>query len=156
MLLFEHLRPFVCFCQMFGLIPFFVENNNSPKNNFKRFSFSLRHPVSWWFFFLFAVQLIIPIWDIYGVLALIHQTQVPSMFIGFVLHEHVFLIVLVAMTRYAISKYPCLRRAICLLRKVSNELLIENEPAEFLSGLKIRVIVGIFAAVVCVSILHAI
>lgn len=151
MRLFEHLRPFVCFCQLFGLIPFFIENDNSSKKRFKKFSFSLCHPVCWWFFLLLTIQLIIPVWDIRTVLGLITETHVPSMFIGFVLHEHIFLILLSVMARYAICKYACINRAICLLRKVGNELAIEDLPPGFVPALKARVIIGISSSVILVS-----
>ena len=44
-----NLRPFVWFCQLIGFIPFRMEMDSETKK-FKRFSFSFRHPFTWWFF----------------------------------------------------------------------------------------------------------
>ena len=43
-----NLRPFVWFCQLIGFIPFRMELDSETKK-FQRFSFSLRHPLTWWF-----------------------------------------------------------------------------------------------------------
>ena len=46
-----NLRPFVWFCQFSGFIPFRMEIDPETKK-FQRFSFSFRHPLTWWFAFL--------------------------------------------------------------------------------------------------------
>ena len=43
-----NLRPFVWFCQLIGFIPFRMEVDSETKK-FQRFSFSFRHPLTWWF-----------------------------------------------------------------------------------------------------------
>ena len=43
-----NLRPFVRLCQLIGFIPFRMEVDSETKK-FQRFSFSFRHPLTWWF-----------------------------------------------------------------------------------------------------------
>ena len=44
----EKLRPFVRFCQIVGFFPFRMETDLQ-SGKLKRFTFSFRHPVTWWY-----------------------------------------------------------------------------------------------------------
>ena len=131
----QQLRPFIWFCQFFGVIPFFIVNNDSPSpKTFQKFSFSLCHPVTWWFSFLFISFLIFPIFDNLVVWQTVRHTNegpthIPTMFLAFVLQENVFFLLLLAATRYIICKHACIRRAISLVQKVHDELMIEDMPS---------------------------
>ena len=46
------LRPFLRLCQFVGLLPFRIEFEQKT-NRFKRFSFSLKYPITWWYTLLF-------------------------------------------------------------------------------------------------------
>ncbi|KAI9565957.1 hypothetical protein GHT06_009755 [Daphnia sinensis] len=56
MSVFEQLRPFVSLCQACGLIPYTIENSASTKK-FIKFTFSFKHFTTFWFSFIFILQL---------------------------------------------------------------------------------------------------
>ena len=47
----EKLRPFISFCQLCGFFPYRMEVDPVTKR-FKRFTFSIYHPVTFWYFFV--------------------------------------------------------------------------------------------------------
>lgn len=58
----EKLRPFKWLCQLCGFFPYQMEVNPVTKR-FKCFTFSIFHPVAFWYFFLIFIHLIPPsIW----------------------------------------------------------------------------------------------
>lgn len=152
----QQLRPFVWFCQFFGVIPFFIVNNDSPSSKtFQKFSFSLCHPVTWWFSFLFISFLIFPIFDSLVVWQTVRHsnegpTHIPTMFLAFVLQENVFFLLLLAATRYIIRKHACIRRAISLVQKVHDELMVEDMPSEYINSVRKHVIVAIIFPLIAV------
>lgn len=134
----QQLRPFIWFCQFVGVIPFYMVNDDdSPSKTFQKFSFSLWHPVTWWFSLLSIFLLISPFFDSFVILRSIYHTDdgpalIPPIFLVFVLQENVFSFLLVVSARYIIYKHACIRRAILLVQKVHNELMVEDMPSEYI------------------------
>jgi hypothetical protein len=156
MRVFLQLRPFVWFCQFFGIIPFFMVIDDSPAKTFKKFSFSLRHPVTLWFSFLFISLTVLPVLDIQIVWQIIPHTDdapthVPPIFLGFILQEHVFSFILLASARYLICKHACIRRAVSLVQKVNNELMVEDMPSEYIPAVRKHVIAAILSPLIAVG-----
>lgn len=56
MSVFEELRPFVSLCQACGMIPYTMENSFIT-NKFAKFSLSCNRLMTWWFCFIFILQL---------------------------------------------------------------------------------------------------
>lgn len=80
------------------------------------------------------------------------KSHVPPVFAVFVLQEHIFNIIMVVMSRYVISKYVCLRRAISLLQKVNSELMVDDmSPAGDIPAVTRPAILSMISAVVSVS-----
>ena len=52
----EKLRPFISFCQLCGFFPYRMEVDPVTKR-FKRFTFSIYHPVTFWYFFVNLIQI---------------------------------------------------------------------------------------------------
>ncbi|EFX66300.1 hypothetical protein DAPPUDRAFT_116535 [Daphnia pulex] len=153
MRVFLQLRPFVWFCQFFGIIPFYMVIDDSPAKTFEKFSFSLRHPVTWWFSFLFISLIVLPVLDIQVVWQIIPHTDdapthVPPIFLGFILQEHVFSFILLASARYMICKHACIRRAVSLVQKVNNELMVEDMPSEYIPAVRKHVIAAILSPLI--------
>lgn len=158
MRVFLQLRPFVWFCQFFGIIPFFMVTDDSPAKTFNKFSFSLRHPITWWFSFVLIFLLVLPILDIQLIWGIIRHTDdapthVPPIFLGFVLQEHVFSFILLASARYMICKHARIRRAISLVQKVNNELMVEDMPSEYIPAVKKHVTAAILSPLIAVRII---
>lgn len=155
MLIFDQLRPLVFACQIFGVIPFYMETDPDT-NQFKKFSFSWKRPVTWWFICFFIANLIfLPIytrmfWQIFYNIGVV-RSNVPLAFIGFMLMEHIFFFLLIVMARYILFKYSHFHRAISLIQKVHNLLDVESLESEKFSSTKHRVIFGLISAFFCVS-----
>ena len=150
------LQPFVYYCQFVGLIPFVMETDEFPMKKFRKFSFSLRYPVTWWFFFLCISQLIVSIWDVRTVWHVFYEddllrSHIPSVLAVFVIQEHIFLIILLGICRYVISKYVCIRRAISFLQKVNNDLMVDDMSPEDIPSVTRPAIIGMISSVVSVS-----
>lgn len=158
MRVFLQLRPFVWFCQFFGIIPFFMVIDDSPAKTFKKFSFSLRHPVTWWFSFLFISLTVLPVLDIQVIWRILYHADgvpthigLPPIFISFILQEHVFSFILLASARYMICKHACIRRAVSLVQKVNNELMVEDMPSEYIPAVRKHVIAAILSPLIAVG-----
>ena len=52
----EKISPFVSFCQLCGFFPYRMEVDPVTKR-FKRFTFSIYHPVTFWYFFVNLIQI---------------------------------------------------------------------------------------------------
>lgn len=155
MFIIERLRPFVLVCQIFGLFPFYMENDPLTRN-FKSFSFSLRKPVTWWFFCLLVLQFVFLILDVEAVWTThlqegILKYKVPPIFGVFIFLQCLFFHILVSITRYVIFKYIHIRRAIHLIRKVHTELETESQPEENMPKVTRRVVLCLIFAFICVS-----
>ncbi len=133
MQIFTKLRPFFGFCQLFGVIPYFVETEDFPtKKKFKKFSFSLSHPVAWWFFFQCTFQVVVSFWDFKMIWNVLYEddgvlrSHVSRIISVFVLQEHIFYVAMMVMSRYVIIKYVCFRRAVYCLQKINSELMADD------------------------------
>lgn len=155
MIIFQQLRPFVNFCQFFGLFPFFIENVPETKQ-FKKFAFSWKHPVTWWFiilFFTYIIYIVLDLWAAWEVFYYegIIQSRIPSLFGIFFFLEHIHFFIIIVLTRLITLNSGRLRRVICLLKKVNNELNIESLSLSEIPKVKRRVNIGIVFILICVS-----
>ena len=57
----EHLRPFFTLCQACGMIPYSITYNFKTNIKAVHFSFSFKNFVTWWFSFVFILQLGFPL-----------------------------------------------------------------------------------------------
>ena len=149
----DQLRPFFSFCQFFGFTPLFVEIDARTKK-FKKLSFSLRHPITWWFIFVIFSQIAFFYLDMTMAWRSFYkegaqQAKIPFLFIAFLLMEHVSFFVLALMTRYTIYKYPHVRKALAILSKVHNESVADDMPSK--PSVSRRVILTIVVSVIMVS-----
>lgn len=157
MFIFQKLRPFVWMCQCFGAFPFFIETFPETKI-FKKFSFSWKHPVTWWFIFIVVIQIIFLITDLFRAWRDYYQESVlnsslPTIFAIFILLEHLFFFMLVAATRFMIFlKYSHLYRAFCLIQKAENILCKEEDLSlNKASSVNRQVFAGFILAMASVS-----
>jgi hypothetical protein len=158
MQIFTKLRPFLVFCQLFGVIPYSVETEEFPaKTKFKKFSFSLRHPVAWWFFFLCTFTVVVSCWDFKMIWNVLHEddgvlrSHVSRIISVFVLQEHIFYIALMVMSRYVIIKYVCFRRIVYFLQKINSELMVDDMSPDGIPTVTRSVMLSIISAIVGVS-----
>lgn len=158
MVILEQLRPFVMFCQFYGMFPYYMELDPITKK-FKMFSFSVKHPVTWWFFFVILAQLVVIYFDIKISWKILFEDAFPCLhkpttFVIFFCSEHLFFFILVLLVRYMTLQYSHLRKAIIYTQKAHSELQVEDLPQENIPAVKRRVFVGLFLAVVFVSLIH--
>lgn len=151
----DQLRPFISCCQFFGLIPFYVETE-ARTNTFKKFSFSLRHPVTWWFALIFISQIFFIYFDTAVAWRVfytdgVQRSNVPFVFVAFMLIEHIFFFALAGTARYAISKYSHIRKVLYIVQKVHNELVVEDFPSKNKPSVTRRVILAMALSLICVS-----
>lgn len=136
--------------------PFFMETDPQTKK-FSKFSFSWKQPVTWWFIFIllgqcsfFFIDMDIA-WKFYNNESVVLM-NVPSVFATFMLLEHIFFFMAIAMLRYFMFKYSHIRSAIFLIKKVHDILCAKkNLSLGYSQSVKRQVVIGIILAVVCVS-----
>lgn len=155
MSVFKQLRPFVFVCQLSGFSPFYMESKKST-NQFIKFSFSWKKPVTWWFTFIFVAQFVFAyfdtsiLWDFFyeeGV----DKGNIPSVIVLFNLLELVSFFVLIGVARYVIYRISHVKRAIKLIQKVDHILNSPDFPGTNILSIKRPVVAGIFLTFLCVS-----
>lgn len=103
MLIFEKLRPFVWMCQFFGLFPFVMEIDPQTKL-FKKFFFSWKKPVTWWFVFILIGQFLLLCININLAWKLNSEESVmqnvPFLLAAIFFFEYISFFILISATRY--------------------------------------------------------
>lgn len=155
MIIFEHMRPFVFFCQILAVFPFYVESDPETKK-FKKFSFSFKHPVTWWFLLVLFLQI-----TFLGLTSLITwkfffeddqiRLSVPRILTDFFYLEHVWMLLFMALVRFLLFKYPSLRKVVNIVQNVHNALGVEDFSLEGIPSVKKRIIQGLWLAFFSVS-----
>lgn len=156
MLILYQLRPLIWMCQLSGLLPFYMEFDPDTKK-FRKFSFSWKRPMTWWFVFLCIGQFAFLIFDIRISWIAFYQNDViksniPKVFSAFLFVEHLLFVFLIDMARFMILKYSNLRCAVHLIQKVHNMLSVDNKLS-FEKSLKVKrhLISGLIVTAICVK-----
>ena len=152
------LRPFVGFCQFVGFIPYHMEINEETRT-LKRFSFSWRCPLTWWYFTLqiaglaatgFTYQQIFRIFStriFNNVLYENHDTITKWYFVVTGLKTLDFIIV-----RFFIIRFNQLNKAVELLKKIDETLPARWRTHE--DTVTLRVYIGIASMIILVISKH--
>jgi hypothetical protein len=98
---------------------------------------------------------VFPILDSVIVWRITYHTQdapahIPPIFLVFVLQENAFSLLLFASTRYVVYKHACISRAIYLVQKVHNQLMVENMPSGYIPSVRKHVVAAIIFPLIAV------
>lgn len=142
---FEHLRPFVFFCQFSGFTPFRMLFHPESKR-FKRFVFSWRHPLTCWFIFQTFVQIALPIFEICTYYD--HMTNsaglnnnLPLALYSIAIIGMSFHALLVFLCRYVSVHFSAFRRALERIQRIDSVLVELPDKCQLTLGR--RIVVGI-------------
>lgn len=130
---------------------------DSSTGKFKKFSFSFKHPVTWWFLLGFFTQILTITLDIQVVKKLFIQDgsviklSIPPVIASYFLVEHFSILFLSVFVRYFVLKYSNIQRAIHTLWQVHKELRVDDFPAEQIPDVKTRTILGLIFVIISVS-----
>ncbi len=153
MSVFEQLRPFVSLCQACGFFPYTIENNSNTKK-FERFTFSFRHPTTWWFFLISILQLVVIIGLVYlswKQVDSINEQKMPiTMSILFVIGWF-FLIAEFLSSRRMMLHYRKLRNAVEAVQEVER-LFGEKIVVQLSTSVTTRFTIGSILIIIGVSI----
>lgn len=149
----KQLRPFVLLCQLCGLFPFDMELD-ADTEEFKRFAFSWRRPVTWWFTFLVFATVVFFVVDFRGSVLLYRgegalNLDVPPVLVLFVFIEQSLFSAMTFLVRVEIAlRFSNIQKAFILLQNVHDTLRVDDWPSEHVPRINRRINFGIFVAIV--------
>ena len=151
-----NLRPFVWFCQLSGFIPFQMRIDPQT-NKFQRFTFTFRHPFTWWFGFLhiFSASYIYAVYrSLEAILTSYVKTQ-SDLIKYYFLCVTIFQVVTLVTASFSFLRCSRLGKAIELIQKVGETLKSLSNMAEPKDTVIRRSIIGVATSLVVVKLFNS-
>ena len=146
-----NLRPFVWFCQFSGFIPFRMEIDPETKK-FQRFSFSFRHPLTWWFAFVKIMGLGVLYSDFYVIQSLLSKADDNLQWICSLCQE-IFQVAIVVVVQLVLLRVFHLIKAIEWARKADETWASAANMAVHTDNVIYRTFAGIFFTLCAVKLM---
>ena len=146
-----NLRPFVWFCQFSGFIPFRMEIDPETKK-FQRFSFSFRHPLTWWFAFVKIMSLGLLYFDFYVIQSLLSKADDNLQWICSLCQE-IFQVAIVVVVQLVLLRVSHLIKAIEWARKADETWASTANMAVHTDNVIYRTFAGIFFTLCAVKLM---
>ena len=151
----QHLRPFVWFCHLSGFIPFRMRID--PETKFQRFTFSFRHPLTWWFFvskIIFLVFLYVFLNSMLPTLLLTLNAKEISLRALSFQSQVIFQIGILTTIQCIVLRCSHLRKAIELIQKADETLKSLPHTVVQKDTVIRRTLIGVVASITLVKIFN--